>query len=342
LAKSLLLGLFHDVAATADAIEQLRRLGVSDEQLTVMSGVPYRADMLGRPHPKGQVGWAALGGALLGLLTALTVTLSSYLLYPLEQGGQPIVPIPPTLIVVFEFTMLGTMWASFFGLLFVNRFPNTATQLYDSRITQGQIGLLAEVDDALADQVANALQTSGAHDLKRAAATLQSNFGFRVFWTGLLGAAALGGAMALLFAFNILRLPLPTDMAEQDSIAPQMGPRLGSPPGAVPVQGPVLIEGEPATLPISPTVNSLQRGKVLFETHCALCHGQSGVGDGPLVKYFTPKPADLTSDKVQTLSESELFLIITEGAKAMPSLIENLDPGERWDVINYVRTLKKR
>jgi high-affinity iron transporter len=108
------------------------------------------------------------------------------------------------------------------------------------------------------------------------------------------------------------------------------------------VQGPVLIEGEPATLPISPTVNSLQRGKVLFEIHCALCHGQGGAGDGPLVKYFTPKPADLTSDKVQTLSASELFLVITEGTKTMPSLIENLDPGERWDVINYVRTLKKR
>jgi mono/diheme cytochrome c family protein len=33
--------------------------------------------------------------------------------------------------------------------------------------------------------------------------------------------------------------------------------------------------------------------------------------------------------------------VITQGRGAMPSISENLDVADRWDVINFVRTLKK-
>jgi high-affinity iron transporter len=81
---------------------------------------------------------------------------------------------------------------------------------------------------------------------------------------------------------------------------------------------------------------------VLFNTNCALCHGPEGTGNGPLSGFFSPKPADLTGDRVQSLTNAELFLIITQGRGLMPSLAENLSAGERWDVINHVRTLKKK
>jgi mono/diheme cytochrome c family protein len=341
-AQSQLLGLFHDAGPTADAIEQLRELGVPDEKITVMSGVPYRADMLGRPRPKGKVGWIAVTGTGVGLATALILTLSSYLLYPIQQGGQPLIPVPPTLIILFEFTMLGTMWAAFIGLLLQNRFPKLQSQLYDPRITEGHIGVAAEVDSALAARVEQILTANGAHHLKRVDATAQPNRSFGIFWATVLGALGVGGIAYVLLAYSFIYIPIPTNMAEQDSIAPQMGPRLAAPPDSVPIQGPVLIDDQPATAPISATANSLQRGKVLFNMHCALCHGPNAVGDGPLSKYFTPKPADLTSDKIQKLRDGEIFVIITQGVGKMPRLSENLDPGERWDVINYVRTFKHK
>ena len=55
-------------------------------------------------------------GAILGLAAGVFLTVGIFLLYPLVQGGQPIVPFPPTLIVLFEVTMLGMMWAAFFGM----------------------------------------------------------------------------------------------------------------------------------------------------------------------------------------------------------------------------------
>jgi mono/diheme cytochrome c family protein len=146
----------------------------------------------------------------------------------------------------------------------------------------------------------------------------------------------------LLIAYDILKISFPSNMVNQDSTAYEQGPRLAAPAEAVPIQGPVLIAGQPATRPIPATANSLQRGQVLFNINCAVCHGPEGQGNGPLSGFFSPQPADLTGERVQSLSNDELFLIITQGRGLMPSLAENLSAGERWDVINHVRTLKKK
>src|SRR5512146_71835 len=97
-----LLWLFHEATPTAQTIDQLRQLGIPDQQMTVLSSMPYSAQMLGRPRPRGQVGIFALGGAVAGLGLGLFLTAGTFLLYPLEVGGQPIVPIPPSLIIIFE------------------------------------------------------------------------------------------------------------------------------------------------------------------------------------------------------------------------------------------------
>jgi mono/diheme cytochrome c family protein len=355
MAQVQLLGLLHEATPTADTIAQLRQLGVPDEKITVMSSMPYRAEMLGRRRARSSVGRIALLGGVLGLLTGLFLSVGIFLLYPLSQGGQPIVPIPPSLIVLFELTMLGTMWATFFGLLVVNKFPTFKPQLYDPRITEGHIGVLAEVDEALADQVENVLVANGAHHLHRQEVSIAqprsprtrgsrdqpADPRFKLFWGSSAALVALLAAIVLLIAYDILKISFPSNMVNQDSTAYEQGPRLAAPAEAVPIQGPVLIAGQPATAPIPATANSLQRGQALFNINCAVCHGPEGKGNGPLSGFFSPKPADLTGDGVQSLSNDELFLIITQGRGLMPSLAENLSAGERWDVINHVRTLKK-
>ena len=47
-----LLGLFNNVEPTADAIDRLHKLGVTDEQITVMSGAPYRPDCWAAAYAK--------------------------------------------------------------------------------------------------------------------------------------------------------------------------------------------------------------------------------------------------------------------------------------------------
>ena len=155
------------------------------------------------------------------------------------------------------------------------------------------------------------------------------------------GFAVVPTVIGLLFAYSVLVIPLPNQMVNQASIAYEQGPRLAAPAVAVPVQGPVLVNGQPASEPVPATADSLQRGQILFDVNCAMCHGQDGGGRGRLSGYFASPPADLTSERVQALSDQQIFLVLTGGWGLMPSMAENLLPVERWDVVNHVRSLKR-
>jgi mono/diheme cytochrome c family protein len=338
---TLVLGLFGEVTEAADAIEQLRGLGLADHQITVMSGTPYEPEMLARPRAQTPLRRIVALGAVLGLLVALFLTAGIFVLYPLIQDGQPLIPVPPSLIIVFEVVMLGTMGMAFLGFLFVNRFPAFGNPMYDRRITRDAIGVLVEVSSGLAESVEAVFRDNRARDIESAAAERQVSLRSWATFGALVTAILLIGAgVSLLFFYNVIRIPFPSQMVNQDSIAYEQGPRLAAPAAAVPIQGPVLIGGWPASEPIPATADSLQRGQVLFGIHCALCHGEAGAGDGPLAKYFTPRPDDLADEEVQDLPDDVLFLILTQGRGLMPSLAENLGPTERWDTINYVRSLK--
>jgi mono/diheme cytochrome c family protein len=111
---------------------------------------------------------------------------------------------------------------------------------------------------------------------------------------------------------------------------------------AIPVEGAAysLDLGVPPN-PVAPDQTSLQRGKVLFNINCALCHGADGNGNGPLASHLQNKPFDLTSFPIHSFSDGGIFFIISTGVPGkMSALNENLTVRERWDVVNYVRTLK--
>ncbi len=145
--------------------------------------------------------------------------------------------------------------------------------------------------------------------------------------------------VGLLCTFELLKIPFVTDMADQPSIDYQEGPRLLPPDGAVPMQGLSAIPEEFPVNPVPADKVSLQRGKILYGIHCQLCHGERGHGDGPLSTYFTRTPQNLVGPQIAAEFDGSVYLTILQGFGQMPSLAENLTPRERWDVINYVRTL---
>ncbi len=145
--------------------------------------------------------------------------------------------------------------------------------------------------------------------------------------------------IGLLLTFEVIKIPFPTNMAEQPSVGYQEAPRKLPPEGAVPVQGlSVILEEFPAN-PVSADEISLQRGAILYEIHCQVCHGTQGHGDGPLASYFDRTPQNLTATQITGEFDGSVYLTILQGFGQMPSLAENLTRRERWDVVNYVRTL---
>jgi mono/diheme cytochrome c family protein len=81
--------------------------------------------------------------------------------------------------------------------------------------------------------------------------------------------------------------------------------------------------------------------KKSVETNCVSCHGAGGKGDGVAAAALPAKPADWTSDKVQSQSDGEIFWKISNGRGPMPPW-KHLPDKERWELVNYIRSLKKK
>ena len=87
-------------------------------------------------------------------------------------------------------------------------------------------------------------------------------------------------------------------------------------------------------------VKGTGNAKKSVETNCISCHGPAGKGDGPAAAALPPpKPANWTADAVQKQTDGELFWKISNGRGAMPPW-KHLPEKERWEIVNYIRTLK--
>lgn len=134
--------LFKEIEQAVDAIEALRNAGIADEEMDVISGLPFSHHILGRPETKSRVGLFALSGAIFGFVVSLLLNLGTPLLYPVYVGGFPLLSVPPTIVLTFEISMLGLMVFTFFGFIWENRFPKLKPQEYSPKISDGYIAIL--------------------------------------------------------------------------------------------------------------------------------------------------------------------------------------------------------
>jgi len=123
-----------------------------------------------------------------------------------------------------------------------------------------------------------------------------------------------------------------------DAVRPQ-------PPDSIPLGAEASLadrdEAEPLVNPVAVSPTSLERGRALFASRCAPCHGAEGHGGGPVSRLFPPAP-DLAYFAVKARSDGYLWGTITFGGKAMPSQREGLTVSDRWDLVNHVRHLQSR
>lgn len=91
-----------------------------------------------------------------------------------------------------------------------------------------------------------------------------------------------------------------------------------------------------------------QRGQVLYEYYCVLCHGQTGEADGFNSFSLNTQPARHADATVMaTLSDTQIQLIIRDGGPAlerspeMPPWGGVLTNKEISDLTDYIRTLAK-
>jgi hypothetical protein len=83
------------------------------------------------------------------------------------------------------------------------------------------------------------------------------------------------------------------------------------------------------------------RGAVVYSNYCALCHGASGTGDGPVSQRGVPPPPSLLADKARKMKDGQLFHIVTYGQANMAAYAAQISREDRWAVILHVRQLQK-
>jgi len=93
--------------------------------------------------------------------------------------------------------------------------------------------------------------------------------------------------------------------------------------------------------PVAPSESSLAAGRKIYSKTCAMCHGKTGDADGPAVIELNIHPAKLSDPKLSTESDGSLLWKITNGKKPMPAYGKRISETDRWNVVNYVRTLSK-
>jgi putative copper resistance protein D len=84
---------------------------------------------------------------------------------------------------------------------------------------------------------------------------------------------------------------------------------------------------------------SIAAGAVTYREHCAACHGPRGAGDGPAGAALSPPPSDLRAHHATLHTAGDLYWWITHGRRQMPAFGGRLDAEQRWDLVNFIRTL---
>ncbi len=95
--------------------------------------------------------------------------------------------------------------------------------------------------------------------------------------------------------------------------------------------------------PIEATEASVARGAEAYAKNCAVCHGDTGLGDGVAGKSLDPPPANLHEDHVQILTDGAMFAIIHNGVEGtgMPAFEGVVEEDDIWRLVNFIRTFQE-
>ena len=93
---------------------------------------------------------------------------------------------------------------------------------------------------------------------------------------------------------------------------------------------------------VEPSPENISKGEAIYKKHCLMCHGATGMGDGPAGKRLNPKPYNFQDkEKMAAETDEHLFKEITKGKGPMPAFERKLKEDERWMVLHYIRTFAK-
>jgi mono/diheme cytochrome c family protein len=138
-------------------------------------------------------------------------------------------------------------------------------------------------------------------------------------------------------------------MRETPAVRPHEDPLLKMTEGIVPISGGEAVYRATAGVNLISPLNMSQtsvvdRGRAVYLTYCAQCHGYKYDGNGAVGQSFYPLPTDLRSPQVQSKGSGELFKSVSYGVPGgrQPALDTTITIDDRWRVVAFVKSLGNR
>jgi mono/diheme cytochrome c family protein len=359
------LGLFSDAHKIVEAAKQIRprKLG------RLEAYTPYPVHGL-----DGAIGLAPSGlGRLVMVMGVLGAGLAllfewwvSAVDYPLVTGGKPLFSWQAFVPVMFEVTVLFATFTAGLAMLFAfNKLPFFGHPVLHSKaikdITRDKLALSIEATSATFDSEAarQALVDNGAESVEivpvPAWDRALSLVGFLRIVAAIVVACVVAGAG--LFAAEKLMPVVPPMIHMHDqpklnafrasslfadgcgmrpAVAGTVARGYLPPAFATPEEAGTLLSNP---LPLTQAV--AERGRRVFNDHCAICHGTVGDGVPLLSRAYGGKPGNFLSNEIRARPDGHYFGVLMLGKNAMPSYAADLDKDDRWAAVQYIRILQR-
>ena len=91
--------------------------------------------------------------------------------------------------------------------------------------------------------------------------------------------------------------------------------------------------------PLEINEQNLSVGKELYEIYCSVCHGSKGDGQGILMKR--EKFLGVPSYADREITDGSIYHVLMYGKNLMGSHASQVDYEERWQISQYVMTLRE-
>jgi mono/diheme cytochrome c family protein len=358
------LGLFGSADELLEAIPKVKAEGFAELEAYTpypVHGIDEALDL-----PKSKLGVLVFLIGSLACISAFTFEWwTSTVSYPLRTGGKPFNGWQGWVLVMVEATILFSTFTAGIGMLFAfNKLPFFGNPILPSKaitsITRDRFALVLVAADGILDveSAAAALRAAGAESIEVVPVPEEKKAGI-AWWLKTTVAIATACVVAGFGTAWVIRV-YPTlkpmvNMEVQPRLNAQSAdaffangrgmqlPQIGTVArGYMPVVD-TTPDAAGANLfnPLPITARVLDRGRQMFNLHCAVCHDRLGTGKPWLDSTYQAVPVNLQSAPMRAAPDGYLYWAISQGIRTMPGYAADISQDDRWAVVRYIRALQR-
>jgi len=169
--RHLLFATFEDFDKARDAVTELKMLDLKEmvvEEIELYSPIehPEVEEILGDFHQPIQrfTFFGALTGALCAFLLVAAAGQAMFTVQP--QGGKPVIPLPPAIVITYEGTILFGVLCTLAGFFIYAGLPRRMKKHYSQKVSEDHIGIEVQMKPEHIEKVRTAFKNSGALEIR--------------------------------------------------------------------------------------------------------------------------------------------------------------------------------